>query len=78
MLVFHLNLYRSLTDLVQIDDISIFNVYTCSYFNVSSSMTNPTCPQFSDGVASVFATNDSLYSDTFLIYGQMGKQMIQL
>ncbi len=56
---------RSLTDLVQIDDISIFNVYTCSYFNVSSSTTNPTCPQFSDGVASVFATNDSLYSDTY-------------
>ena len=48
-----------------VDDFNVFNVNPCSYFSLNSSVINPSCNQFNDGFASVTATNDTLYNDTY-------------
>ena len=52
-------------DIVLVDNFNVFNVNPCSYFNLSASLTHPSCYQSSDGIAVVSISNDSLYSDTY-------------
>ncbi|MDC3230587.1 hypothetical protein OBB01_04675, partial [Bacteroidota bacterium] len=53
------------TDHVWIDDVEVYEVNPCSYFSLTFSSDSTTCNGSSDGTATVLATNDSLYSDTY-------------
>ena len=68
-------------DVVLVDDFNVFSVNPCSYFNLSSTIYNPSCNQFSDGSAVISASNDTLYSDTYSYLwsdGQTGDSAVGL
>ena len=65
-------------DIVLVDNFNVFNVNPCSYFNLSASLTHPSCYQSSDGIAVVSKVMIHYTQILTHIYGQMGKQMTQL
>ena len=68
-------------DVVLVDDFNVFSVNPCSYFNLSSTIYNPSCNQFSDGSSVISASNDTLYSDTYSYLwsdGQTGDSAVGL
>ena len=61
------------TDHVWIDDIEVYEVNPCSYFSLTYLSDSTTCNGSSDGTATVLATNDSLFSDTYLYLWSNGQ-----
>ncbi|MEE2954288.1 MAG: hypothetical protein VX347_03860, partial [Bacteroidota bacterium] len=57
--------YTSNSDYVRIDNINIFQLSPCSYFSLSSSITNTLCYGSSDGTISVIVSNDTNYTETY-------------
>ena len=68
------NPFSGYPDYVWIDDIDIYEVNPCSYFTLSYSSDSSSCFGSSDGNATVSASNDTLYNDSYSFLWSNGFQ----